>query len=300
MLEEALEHLVKGIVDIPTTSRSPRRIRSGRVLEVRVHPEDLGKVIGRSGRTAKALRTVVGALGGGSSPGRPRRRGPGPLADTRFIEPERVTHELWVTRMHSCQHTTTLGGERAACRRPDRPRPRHQGRGHVEVRTDEPELRFAPGAAVATDPASSRSAHHRDRPRAQRGPAVASRASTTATGAEDLRGTMLVIDSAEIPPSEDPDEFYDHQLMGLDVVTADGERVGGSPRSPPRPGPARRTARRPGAEVYVPFVEAIVPEIDLDEAARSSSTRPPGCSTRTRSPDCGSTSSRSSPSTSTR
>jgi hypothetical protein len=34
------------------------------VLEVRVHPDDLGKVIGRNGRTARALRTVVGALGG--------------------------------------------------------------------------------------------------------------------------------------------------------------------------------------------------------------------------------------------
>jgi predicted RNA-binding protein YlqC (UPF0109 family) len=38
--------------------------RRGRTLEVRVNPEDLGKVIGRSGRTAKALRTVVAAIGG--------------------------------------------------------------------------------------------------------------------------------------------------------------------------------------------------------------------------------------------
>jgi predicted RNA-binding protein YlqC (UPF0109 family) len=37
------------------------------VLEVRVHPEDLGRVIGRSGRTASALRTVMGALAGGQS-----------------------------------------------------------------------------------------------------------------------------------------------------------------------------------------------------------------------------------------
>ncbi|WP_283134217.1 RNA-binding protein [Rhizohabitans arisaemae] len=66
MLEEALEHLVKGIVEHPGDVRvHARRIRSGRVLEVRVHPDDLGKVIGRGGRTAKALRTVVGALAGG-------------------------------------------------------------------------------------------------------------------------------------------------------------------------------------------------------------------------------------------
>ena len=38
--------------------------RRGRTLEVRVNPDDLGKVIGRSGRTAKALRTVVAAIGG--------------------------------------------------------------------------------------------------------------------------------------------------------------------------------------------------------------------------------------------
>ncbi len=65
MLENALEHLVKGIVDNPDDVTvdlvSGRR---GRTLEVRVHPDDLGKVIGRSGRTAKALRTVVAAIGG--------------------------------------------------------------------------------------------------------------------------------------------------------------------------------------------------------------------------------------------
>lgn len=65
MLEEALEHLVKGIVDHPDEVQiTNRNLRRGRVLEVRVHPEDLGKVIGRNGRTARALRTVVGALGG--------------------------------------------------------------------------------------------------------------------------------------------------------------------------------------------------------------------------------------------
>jgi predicted RNA-binding protein YlqC (UPF0109 family) len=65
MLEEALEHLVKGIVDNPDDVRVDLRSqRRGSVLEVRVHPDDLGKVIGRNGRTARALRTVVGALGG--------------------------------------------------------------------------------------------------------------------------------------------------------------------------------------------------------------------------------------------
>ncbi|MFW6092045.1 MAG: RNA-binding protein [Actinomycetota bacterium] len=63
MVAEALEHLVRGIVDHPdeVTVRS-RRQRRGRLLEVRVHPDDLGKVIGRGGRTATAFRTVIGAL----------------------------------------------------------------------------------------------------------------------------------------------------------------------------------------------------------------------------------------------
>jgi uncharacterized protein len=65
MLEDALEHLVRGIVDHPDDVEVDlRNQRRGRVLEVRVHPDDLGKVIGRAGRTAKALRTVMAALGG--------------------------------------------------------------------------------------------------------------------------------------------------------------------------------------------------------------------------------------------
>ncbi len=65
MLEEALEHLVRGIVEHPDDVRVDLRTgRRGRTLELRVHPEDLGKVIGRAGRTAKALRAVMTAIGG--------------------------------------------------------------------------------------------------------------------------------------------------------------------------------------------------------------------------------------------
>lgn len=60
---EALEHLVRGIVDNPDdVSVKSRNLRRGQTLEVHVHPDDIGKVIGRNGRTATALRTVVGAL----------------------------------------------------------------------------------------------------------------------------------------------------------------------------------------------------------------------------------------------
>ncbi len=63
MLADALEHLVRGVVDHPDDVRvSSRSLRRGELLEVRVNPSDLGRVIGRSGRTARALRTVVSAL----------------------------------------------------------------------------------------------------------------------------------------------------------------------------------------------------------------------------------------------
>ena len=73
MLAEALDHLVRGIVDHPDDvdvrtrqqrGRNPRFAGRGETLEVRVDPDDLGRVIGRSGRTATALRTVLQALSG--------------------------------------------------------------------------------------------------------------------------------------------------------------------------------------------------------------------------------------------
>jgi predicted RNA-binding protein YlqC (UPF0109 family) len=73
VLTEALDHLVRGIVDHPDDvsvrtrpqrNRNPRFDGRGETLEVRVNPEDLGRVIGRSGRTATALRTVLQALSG--------------------------------------------------------------------------------------------------------------------------------------------------------------------------------------------------------------------------------------------
>ena len=75
VLEEALEHLVRGIVDHPDDVRVDLvDNRRGQRLEVRVHPEDLGRVIGRSGRTAKALRQVIDRRRRPGRPGRRRRR----------------------------------------------------------------------------------------------------------------------------------------------------------------------------------------------------------------------------------
>ena len=66
MLDRALTHLVREIVDHPDeVSVTLLDTQRGELLEVRVHPEDLGRVIGRAGRTAKDLRTIVGALADG-------------------------------------------------------------------------------------------------------------------------------------------------------------------------------------------------------------------------------------------
>ena len=65
VLEDALDHLVRGIVDHDDeVSVELVTGRRGRTLQIRVHPDDLGKVIGRNGRTATALRTVMTAVGG--------------------------------------------------------------------------------------------------------------------------------------------------------------------------------------------------------------------------------------------
>lgn len=65
MVAEVIEHLVGGIVEHPDdVDVRSKQFRRGLLYEVRVHPEDLGKVIGRQGRTATAIRTVVNALAG--------------------------------------------------------------------------------------------------------------------------------------------------------------------------------------------------------------------------------------------
>jgi len=146
----------------------------------------------------------------------------------------------------------------------------------VEVRTDEPELRLAPGAVLSTDPASAgpltiESGRVHSGRLLLRFEGVQDR-----TGAEALRNILLI---AEVDPEErpeDPEEFYDHQLIDLDVVTTDGTEVGRIAEITPPPSHDRRVVQRPdGGEVMVPFVSEIVPEIDLDEQ-RAVIDPPPG------------------------
>jgi len=148
----------------------------------------------------------------------------------------------------------------------------------VEVRTDDPDQRFVAGSSLATVPA-------------ERGPLtiagsrwhsgrllVQFEGYSDRDTADSLRGTMLAIDSDEIAPPDDPEEYYDHDLIGLTVVTVSGEQVGAvadvlhhgqdllvidgaGPRS--------------GAEILVPFVAALVPQVDV-AAGRLVIDPPPG------------------------
>src|ERR1039457_4741573 len=101
-----------------------------------------------------------------------------------------------------------------------------RGEVSVEVRTDEPDRRFAVGSVLATDPVEAgpltvESARwHSGRILIQLA-GVSDR-----NGADDLRGTWLTLDSSEAGPSDDPDEFHDAELIGLAVVTTSGEPVG--------------------------------------------------------------------------
>ncbi|WP_225838536.1 ribosome maturation factor RimM [Streptomyces sp. NK08204] len=136
----------------------------------------------------------------------------------------------------------------------------------VEVRTDEPELRLAPGAVLATDPASAgpltiaTGRVHSGR-LLLRFEGVSDR-----NGAEALRNTLLIaeIDPEELPEGED--EYYDHQLIDLDVVTEDGQEVGRITEISHLPSQDLFIVERPdGSEVMIPFVEEIVTDIDLAE-----------------------------------
>ncbi|GGV89710.1 ribosome maturation factor RimM [Streptomyces massasporeus] len=136
----------------------------------------------------------------------------------------------------------------------------------VEVRTDEPELRLGPGAVLTTDPATvgpltiETGRVHSGR-LLLRFEGVSDR-----SGAEALRNTLLIaeIDPEELPEGED--EYYDHQLMDLDVVTADGTEVGRITEISHLPSQDLFIVERPdGSEVMIPFVEEIVTEIDLEE-----------------------------------
>ena len=140
--------------------------------------------------------------------------------------------------------------------------PAHGLRGEVfvEPRTDEPERRFASGNRLdtASGPLTVAGARTHSGRLVVRFEELADR-----TAAEAARGTELsvAIDADESP--EDPEEFYDHQLVGLRVETTDGEVVGALERVEHNAAQDLLVIRTPEREVLFPFVSALVPEVDV-------------------------------------
>jgi 16S rRNA processing protein RimM len=161
----------------------------------------------------------------------------------------------------------------------------HGIRGEVTIgiRTDEPDLRFAVGAVVDASPDGQD-----ETPADTTQLTVACRrwhsgqllvgfaGITDRTVAAELTGTWLSIDSSQLPDTPDPDEFRDHELIGLSVATADGAAAG-VVTDVLHHGQDLLVVRRDGGgpEILVPFVKAIVPEVDV-AAGRLVIDPPPG------------------------
>ncbi len=136
----------------------------------------------------------------------------------------------------------------------------------VSVRTDDPELRFAPGSRLDTEPADLGPLTVASF-RWQSGQLIVTFAGIAdRNAAGELRGCWLMIDSSQLESPEDPDEFLDHELIGLTVETASGEPVGvvadvlhhGQDLLS-----VRHNQDHPERIVLIPFVKAIVPVVDV-------------------------------------
>jgi 16S rRNA processing protein RimM len=139
----------------------------------------------------------------------------------------------------------------------------------VEVRTDEPEARFAPGKILrATASGGGRQRAYTVESVRAHGERLLVRLAGVADRdtADALRGTLFVVDSGELPPITEPDEFYDHQLEGLRVRTVTGVQVGTVAEVLHTAGGELLSVRTgAGSEILVPFVSAIVPAVSLAE-----------------------------------
>jgi len=140
----------------------------------------------------------------------------------------------------------------------------------VDVRTDDPYERFAPGSTLR---ARARDKTERrlvvDSMREHSGRLLVRLEGVASRDAADaLRGSLFVVDVADLPPIEDPDEFYDHQLEGLLVRTTSGLDVG-AVAEVLHTAAGEILAVRPtegdGPEILVPFVSAIVTAVSLED-----------------------------------
>jgi 16S rRNA processing protein RimM len=142
----------------------------------------------------------------------------------------------------------------------------------IGVRTDEPDLRFAVGAAldVSRSPGEEPAGGGRLTVASGRWHSgqllIAFAGVTDRTAAAELTGSWLSVDSSQLPEIPDPDEFRDHELIGLSVRTSAGDPVG-VVTDVLHYGQDLLVVRRADGqdgESLVPFVKAIVPEVDVD------------------------------------
>lgn len=138
----------------------------------------------------------------------------------------------------------------------------------VEVRTDEPEARFAPGSTLRGRLARSKEVREFTVESARE---HSGRLLVQVSGVEDrtaadaLRGTLFLVDSDDLGPSQDPDEYYDHELEGLRVELADGTVVGTVTEVLHSAAGELLAVRAAddGREILIPFVMAIVPTVSV-------------------------------------
>ncbi|MDV2475893.1 ribosome maturation factor RimM [Rhodococcus zopfii] len=144
----------------------------------------------------------------------------------------------------------------------------------VEVRTDEPGERFAVGAELRGHKAREQTLHTYtvEAAREHSGRLLLRlRQVADRTAADALRGTLFVVDSSELTPSDDPDEFYDHELEGLTVRIVEGRPDAGTEvgtvREVLHTAAGELLAIRPAGsergELLIPFVTAIVPTVSI-------------------------------------
>jgi 16S rRNA processing protein RimM len=139
-----------------------------------------------------------------------------------------------------------------------------RGEVSVDVRTDAPEDRFTVGSVLVTDPTEAGPLTI-ETCRPHQGRMLVTFAGVADRDVADgLRGVLLCVDSASVPEPADPDEFNDHQLVGLRAETPAGDLIGTILRVDHAPASELLVVRlADGRQGLVPFVRAIVPEVDV-------------------------------------
>ncbi len=131
----------------------------------------------------------------------------------------------------------------------------------MQVRTDSPQERFTAGAQLGAGAGRTLTV---DAVRPHAGNLLVRFAGVTdRAAAAELRGVLLTVDTVELPDLDDPDEFYDHQLEGLAAVGPDGAELGTVREVLHVPASDLLVVETDRGEALVPFVRAIVSEVDL-------------------------------------